>query len=114
MKFTQTWQARLLDSNLNGKSDFFPAEVPGNVQHDYAQYAGWEDFQYGCNVKQYEALEDDYWEYRCKPHLLPNRRILCGLLPKALTISLIFIWMVKSFSHRKACIRLWKSNLLLF
>lgn len=68
MKFTQTWQARLLDSNLNEKSDFFPAEVPGNVQYDYAQYAGWEDFQYGCNVKQYEALEDDYWEYRCKPH----------------------------------------------
>ena len=67
MKFEQTWQARIFDPSGTQIYDFFPAEVPGNVQYDFAVKQGWNDIQFGNNVKKFEDYEDVYWEYRCKP-----------------------------------------------
>ena len=67
MKFEQTWQARIFDPSGTQSYDFFPAEVPGNVQYDFAVKQGWNDIQFGNNVKKFEDYEDVYWEYRCKP-----------------------------------------------
>lgn len=67
MKFTQTWQARIFDPTNTHSHDFFPAEVPGNIQYDFAVSQGWDDIQFGNNVKKFEDYEDVYWEYQCKP-----------------------------------------------
>ena len=37
-KFYQNWEAGILDSGIC--NEYFPAEVPGNVQRDYAKHIG--------------------------------------------------------------------------
>jgi len=62
MKFNQVWQARAIREG--GPSEWFPAEVPGNVQHDYGVFMGWGDINIGENVTKFRETEDWYWEYR--------------------------------------------------
>lgn len=63
MKQHQTWEAGILNSD--GKWEYFPAVVPGNVQRDYAEYSGiLENIQYGTNVTQLTQVEDCTWKYR--------------------------------------------------
>ncbi len=61
MKFYQKWQGINLSRPEGG---YFAAEVPGNIQYDYGVAHGFEDLQYGAGCRQYEALENDTWEYR--------------------------------------------------
>ena len=61
MKFYQTWQGR---SCTEGRNDWFPATVPGNIQKDYAVVNNFADVQFADNYKQFLPLEDDHWEYR--------------------------------------------------
>lgn len=61
MKFYQIWQGR---SCTEGRNDWFPATVPGNIQKDYAVVNNFADVQFADNYKQFLPLEDDHWEYR--------------------------------------------------
>ena len=61
MKFTQQWEGRNCASDQN---PWFPATVPGNIQKDYAVFAGFEDWQYADNYKQFLPFENDAWMYR--------------------------------------------------
>ncbi len=62
MKYMQSWQARAVMPE--GNSPWFPAEVPGSVQYDYARMMGWGDVSWADNCERYRALEDYAWEYR--------------------------------------------------
>ena len=62
MIFYQEWLgARITDGAC---SEYFSAEVPGNIQYDYGVANGFEDVYYADGCRQYEALEDDLWEYK--------------------------------------------------
>jgi len=62
MKFHQTWQARAIRED--GASEWFPAQVPGNVQHDYGVMMGWGDISVGENVTKFRQTEGYTWEYK--------------------------------------------------
>ncbi|MGI6240162.1 MAG: glycoside hydrolase family 2 protein [Christensenellales bacterium] len=62
MNYDQNWQARAL--RPEGASEWFDAQVPGNVQYDYGRMMGWGDINFGDNVTRFRATEDDSWEYR--------------------------------------------------
>ena len=59
MKYSMNWLCC-----IKGENDLFPANVPGNVQQDYAAANGWGDHNYGDNCKEYICLEDKYWIYK--------------------------------------------------
>ena len=63
MIFNQNWQGARVGT---GGEETFPARVPGNIQLDYAEASGFGDVMYGENVRRFEALEDDEWEYRAR------------------------------------------------
>ena len=62
MKFNQNWTARAI--RPDGATEWFPAEVPGNVQYDYGRFMGWGDISWSDNVKKFRETEDWHWEYR--------------------------------------------------
>ncbi len=63
MIFRLNWQGiRLTD---NGEEPF-PARVPGNLQADYAEAKGFRDVMFADGCRQFEALENDRWEYRTR------------------------------------------------
>jgi len=63
MKFEQTWEGCLVPDT--GAKEWFPCEVPGNIQYDYAKANGFADtLMYGTTAKRFLALEDSFWEYR--------------------------------------------------
>jgi len=61
MKFYQQWTGCRLP--VAGEQETFPATVPGNIQQDYARAAGFPDVMMDTNVRMFEALENDTWEY---------------------------------------------------
>ena len=61
MKFPQKWLARAI--RPDGPTEWFPAEVPGNVQYDYGRFMGWGDINIGENVTRFRETEDWTWEY---------------------------------------------------
>ena len=66
MKYYQTWNG-CISPDGKKKSDFFPCEVPGNIQYDYARAQGWGDLDeimYGTNARKFLAVEDSFWIYR--------------------------------------------------
>ncbi len=64
MKFYQKWQGvRICDEKT---CEVFDATVPGNIQYDYARYAGFGDPMYGENCTKFAVLENDAWEYRTR------------------------------------------------
>lgn len=62
MKVYMEWQARAV--RRNGPTQWFPAEVPGNVQYDYGRMLGCGDISVGDNVTKFRETEDYTWEYR--------------------------------------------------
>ena len=62
MKVFMEWQARAV--RKNGPTEWFPAEVPGNVQYDYGRMMGWGEISVGDNVTKFRETEDYTWEYR--------------------------------------------------
>ena len=66
MKYYQTWMGCISPDGIK-KGDFFPAEVPGNIQYDYAVALGWgglDEIMFGTNAKKFLDVEDNYWIYR--------------------------------------------------
>ena len=62
MRYEQVWQARAI--RPDGPSEWFSAQVPGNVQYDYGRMMGWGDINYAENVRKFRETEDYTWEYR--------------------------------------------------
>jgi len=62
MKFNQQWQARAIRGGVPG--EWFPAQVPGNVQYDYGRFMGWGDISVGDNVTKFRETEGYTWEYK--------------------------------------------------
>ncbi len=62
MKVYMEWQARAV--RKNGPTQWFPAEVPGNVQYDYGKMLGCGDISVADNVTKFRETEDYTWEYR--------------------------------------------------
>lgn len=58
------WTLARLDAADEVPQQFFPAQVPGAAQQDYARANGWEPFYQGLHAQDYAALEDCYWLYR--------------------------------------------------
>ena len=44
-------------------TNYFKAEVPGNVQYDYGKANGYPDFYYGVNYEKYVWMENAWWFY---------------------------------------------------
>lgn len=64
MRFYQTWKAATRGPEEDAFGAFFPAQVPGNVQRDYAMSHGMENFAFADGCKAFEKLEDNTWLYR--------------------------------------------------
>lgn len=62
MIFNQKWQGACIKDDICGV--FFEAEVPGNIQLDYAKANNFEDVNYGDTCKKFKELEDCGWLYR--------------------------------------------------
>lgn len=60
MRFDQKWMGRNCQKN---PEQWFEAQVPGNIQHDYAIFHNFEDWNYASNYEQFLPLEEDHWEY---------------------------------------------------
>lgn len=61
MRYQLNWEGRIL-GEANG---YFPVEVPGNIQYDWAVKEGFADsIMYSTTAKRFQAVEDCYWEYR--------------------------------------------------
>jgi len=63
MKFEQKWTACGRPQAAQVFGDPFPAQVPGNVQWDYAKAHGMENFAFADGVKQFLDIEDYAWRY---------------------------------------------------
>ncbi|MBE5039528.1 glycoside hydrolase family 2 protein [Ructibacterium gallinarum] len=62
MKYFQTWTG---GCSLNEKIiQEFPADVPGNIQLDYAKANGFADVNWMDNCTKFQELEDYTWFYR--------------------------------------------------
>ena len=59
MKFYQKWTGQ-----ISGSGEWFPVQVPGDIQADYAKWKGYKDFQLGDRVKWFDELEDETWIYQ--------------------------------------------------
>ena len=66
MHRTLTWQGRRMSEDV-----WFPAQVPGNIQHDYAVFRNFPDVHYADNVNVFRALEDETWVYRAEFDAFP-------------------------------------------
>ncbi|MBQ2667359.1 MAG: hypothetical protein IJF56_01885 [Clostridia bacterium] len=55
-----------------GEPFVFTANVPGNIQKDYAEAKNWGDLHYGMNVLKYQEIEDDAWLYTAQYHHTPT------------------------------------------
>ncbi len=64
MRFNQKWVAARYNPQDKSLYETFPANVPGNVQLDYANSHDFGDVQYADNVKKFKAIEDFWWVYR--------------------------------------------------
>lgn len=65
MKFYQKWMGTAIDKE--GNCTAFPANVPGNIQSDYADFSGMGDFNYRINCEEYKKLEEYTWRYTTEP-----------------------------------------------
>lgn len=62
MKFNQVWTGAYIDNGK--KSEYFPCQVPGNIQLDYSKFMGWGDVNYGSTCAKFKDLEDYFWTYK--------------------------------------------------
>lgn len=61
MIFNQKWLGARIHNGI--KSAVFDAEVPGNIQYDYAKANNFKDVYFADGCRQFDALEEDEWEY---------------------------------------------------
>ncbi len=66
MKYYLDWTGSLLGADLN-EIESFPAEVPSNIQRDFAAHKGWLDtLQFADNAKKLDAYRNNFWKYTTK------------------------------------------------
>ena len=70
MKQKLNWMGR-----REGENIWFHANVPGNIQNDYAVHYGWGDINYGYNCLRYKELEDSTWYYRAEFDTEPGKKV---------------------------------------
>ena len=70
MIFNQKWAGARIHNGVMG--DSFSAEVPGNIQYDYALANGFCDVYFADGCRQFDALEGDEWEYSTKLNYSKN------------------------------------------
>lgn len=63
MKFYQNWTGCMCERGTE-RGKFFPVEVPGNIQYDYAVANNWGDLMYSDTSRRFRTIEDNYWVYR--------------------------------------------------
>ena len=61
MRFKQEWTASRYDGKTRYES--FKANVPGNIQRDYASAFNFGDIMYSDNFKKFGEIEDYTWQY---------------------------------------------------
>ena len=64
MIFAQQWTGYRIENGIRDEGFF--ARVPGNIQYDYAVSHDFADIMYNDGCRQFEALENDTWEYRTR------------------------------------------------
>lgn len=72
------WQLGFSEHKNGVPSVWFPAEVPGAVQTDYAKANNWPPFYFAENWKEYLWMEDVYWTYKTsfkKPDFNENEEL---------------------------------------
>ena len=63
MRFFHSWRAAQYDPENKITYPDFPAKVPGNIQQDYAEAFDFGDYIFADRVKQFDAIEDNWWVY---------------------------------------------------
>ena len=53
--------------------NFFTANVPGNVQYDYALANNYPPLAYGLNCRDYKWMEDAFWTYKADLNFTLNK-----------------------------------------
>lgn len=61
MIFNQKWLGARIHNGI--KEKYFDAEVPGNIQYDYALANNFKDVYFADGCRQFDDLEGDEWEY---------------------------------------------------
>jgi beta-mannosidase len=64
MKKELIWQLGYSDDLNKSPLEFFPANVPGAVQLDYATAYNLPDYKFETNFKEYVWMEDRFWTYK--------------------------------------------------
>lgn len=74
MKYYQSWQAGRYDFANTNEYPLFPAEVPGNVQYDYARHLGLDlgSLMYSTNTDKLLETEKWYWQYQTRLQFTPT------------------------------------------
>jgi len=63
MRYPQVWTLQGKEPGASGYGTPFAAEVPGNIQWDYAKAFGLEQFAYADGVEAFQKIEDWSWKY---------------------------------------------------
>lgn len=58
------WECGFCDDETASPAEYYPAEVPGAVQLDYARAHGWGPFWLEKDPSVYAFMEDKFWCYR--------------------------------------------------
>ncbi len=63
------WTLGFSDQIHIAPDTYIPAAVPGAVQLDMKRAHNLPDYNFGCNVRQYEWMEKKYWHYKAAAHV---------------------------------------------
>ena len=70
MKFYQNWKGTVLTGDDKGFE--FAANIPGNIQNDYAIAKNWGDLNFSDNCLKYKDIEEVTWQYKTKLNFKKN------------------------------------------
>ena len=72
MRFYQNWTGIVCD-NVGKEMESFPAQVPSNIQRDFAKHKGMLDsLQYSTNASALDKYRNSYWKYRTQLDFCAN------------------------------------------
>lgn len=100
MKLYQNWKGARADKDNNTLTDFFPVQVPGNIQYDYGAYAQFGDLHYGDTVTRFKETESWFWKYRADINVEPKQGERVWFVAEGIDyISTIFLNGKKLVTH---------------
>jgi len=73
------WKVGFTELKNIKPQDFFPAKIPGAVQHDYIIAKNIPPFEFNNNIAIFKEFEDKYWIYQTsfsKPQILENQNLV--------------------------------------